>query len=1035
MCNNKHCFNQLELYTKPAKVCVGDGTQTQVLGIGNVSIISTVSGKTVKGELTKVLYVPELATNLFSIGASSELGFTAVFNKNQCSISRGKVTYLTGVRDNLNDLYTLSLETVNKPINALITKRRVTKDELHELLGHPGEGRLDTLLKNCQTIELAAEPSNNCAQCTSAKGTLSSHPSREGPKATEVGDLVHLDLVHAENKNELNCYFLLSKDEFSEFCFVHHLNNKSDVHWILAQFLIDFEFLSGKRVKATQSDNGSEFLNRNVKLLLLKENIKHLTSSPYTPQQNGVAERAVRTINTMARALLAGSNLPIQAHRYAVETACYLNNRLPTKRDPITPFQRLTNREPDYSHLIKFGTEAHAIINYRRLDRYEPRTQEGFIVGYTQRRNTYKILLKPDNNIIETSDFIISPHIRRPTNDTNTKLNPNHPIDQQSQTLQLSLTKPESPRENLDVYPRTSSPNNQTQRLITSDELDSFFENINSLQLDDQQTDKNQHNTAPIEQPKTNKLGQILITGERLMQFFRQYLLNDSPARNNHDTYNKSRPHVDNTNPIPDFTQPLLISSDELINTRYHPSTTQTTQSVSQDIVNPESRSLPQEENTEEQFSDYLPSEAPSTLDETQNRSGGNLVANHVDSPNNSHHAMFTTVNNIAPNSYSEAISGPHARYWSKAIDEELEALTSNNTWQEVDRPGNRNTLSTKWVFTTKPDLDGHICRFKARLVAKGFQQRPGIDFHQTYSPVCKFDSIRVLLAIAAAKRLAISQFDVTTAFLYGNIDEEIYIEAPEGISIRDNRVLKLKKALYGLKQAPKLWYDTFSLALKHLNFVPTKKDACVFTNQKQGAYLILYVDDGLVFSHQESINKTILQELNNKFKIKTVLSNQFLGMELQINEDMIRMNQKRFIKDILERFHMEDSNPVSNPMLSISSLANDTSSPTKAPYREATGALQYLAQGSRPDILFAVNNLSKYNDQPTEGRWSALKRVFKYIKATSSYELQFKPSTLKIEAYSDANWATDTTNRRSTSGVIILLGGAPVAYASRQQQ
>lgn len=199
---------------------------------------------------------------------------------------------------------------------------------------------------------------------------------------------------------------------------------------------------------------------------------------------------------------------------------------------------------------------------------------------------------------------------------------------------------------------------------------------------------------------------------------------------------------------------------------------------------------------------------------------------------------------------------------------------------------------------------------------------------------------------------------------------------------------MRLKKALYGLKQAPKLWYDTFSHALGALGFQPSEKDACVYVNRGQMIYVILYVDDGLVISKDIKTNLHILDELNMRFGFMKFATNQFLGMELKVEDDIIKVNQKRFIKDLVARFRLEESNHMSSPMHSVTGLIYDTSAPTKAPYREATGAMQYPAQGSRPDILFAVNHLSKYNDCPTEGRWTAPKRVIKYVLSTSNYEI-----------------------------------------------
>lgn len=235
-------------------------------------------------------------------------------------------------------------------------------------------------------------------------------------------------------------------------------------------------------------------------------------------------------------------------------------------------------------------------------------------------------------------------------------------------------------------------------------------------------------------------------------------------------------------------------------------------------------------------------------------------------------------------------------------------------------------------------------------------------------------ESIRVLIALAAIKQLEWIQFDVTTAFLNGDIEENIFVEAPKGIKIQTDECLQLKKALYGLKQAPRAWSSKFNTALLKLGFVPTLSDPCVYPNQEQNMYLGTYVDDGIVLGDTKQKCLEFVARLNNEFKTNIVEGSIFLGIEINRKMGAIEMRQGRYILDTLERFNQQDSKPVSAPCIDFKSLmAPDDSKTVDAPYREAVGSLLYLALNTRPDILFVTIQLSRFNSAPKEKHWRAV--------------------------------------------------------------
>ncbi|GJS58887.1 retrovirus-related pol polyprotein from transposon TNT 1-94 [Tanacetum coccineum] len=226
-----------------------------------------------------------------------------------------------------------------------------------------------------------------------------------------------------------------------------------------------------------------------------------------------------------------------------------------------------------------------------------------------------------------------------------------------------------------------------------------------------------------------------------------------------------------------------------------------------------------------------------------------------------------------APKTYKEAITSRNSAFWKEAIDDEMDSLVSNNTWELSDLPPGSKAIGCRWVFRIKYHTDGSIQTFKARLVIQGFSQRQGVDYFDTYAPVARITSIRVLFALASIYNLPIHQMDVKTAFLNGDLDEEVYMKQPEGFVLpgHENKVCKLKKSLYGLKQAPKQWHDKFDKSILSNGFTHNSSDRCIYSKfiKDYGVILCLYVDDILIVgTNMKCINET-KKFLSTCFQIK----------------------------------------------------------------------------------------------------------------------------------------------------------------------
>lgn len=390
----------------------------------------------------------------------------------------------------------------------------------------------------------------------------------------------------------------------------------------------------------------------------------------------------------------------------------------------------------------------------------------------------------------------------------------------------------------------------------------------------------------------------------------------------------------------------------------------------------------------------------------------------------------------VLPSSFDEAMRSSQKNEWSEAIKEELSAHDENQTWTPVKRAGQR-TLTTKWVFSIKRDVDGKINRYKARLCARGFNQVPGIDYQQIFSPTTRYDSIRIIFSIAAKYNLEIQQFDVKTAFLNGDLEEEIYVEIPDGVLVDKSNVLKLNRSLYGLKQASRCWNKKFTEFLKSYGFVQSQADYCVYVRNVENikVILIIYVDDALIISSSKKIIKDIISFLKQAFKIKELNLSYFVGIEVLKFDNCICLHQREYIEQIVKIFNMSECNPASTPAdpnVVISKSLEDST--VNFPYREAIGSLLFLCSVSRPDISFAVNMLSRYINNPNQEHVVALKRVIRYLKNTKNVCIRYGESSDLI-GYSDADFAGDVDTRKSTTGYIFLMNGGPVTWLSQKQK
>lgn len=392
------------------------------------------------------------------------------------------------------------------------------------------------------------------------------------------------------------------------------------------------------------------------------------------------------------------------------------------------------------------------------------------------------------------------------------------------------------------------------------------------------------------------------------------------------------------------------------------------------------------------------------------------------------------------PKTYEEAIKSKDSEKWLTAMQDEYDSLIENETWTLVEKPANQKLIDNRWVFKVKQNPDESIDRYKARLVGRGFTQEYGIDYSETFSPVVRFTSLRAILSIAASEGMHITQFDVKTAFLNGELNETVYMEQPIGFNDNSGRVCKLQKSLYGLKQASRCWNRKFKSFIEQFGFKASDSDPCVFVSHKDNETLILaiYVDDGVVVGNNKTSVEKVIKHLAKQFEIKAMDLNCFLGFEIErLADGSIFMHQTAYAKKVLDKFRMDECYPVSIPSDPNQVLSKfDDSKQSVFPYRQLVGSLMYLAVATRPDIAYAIGSVSRYMEKPTIVHEKALKRILKYIAGTLSHGILFKRNgDHKLIGYSDADYGGEVNTRRSTSGFAFFHNENMISWNSSLQQ
>jgi hypothetical protein len=721
-------------------------------------------------------------------------------------------------------------------------------------------------------------------------------------------------------------------------------------------------------------------------------------SVPYTPEQNGAAERSGRMISERARSLILEARLPVELWPEFVQASVYLLNRTPIESlGWKTPFQKLYNRQPWLAGLRILGSLAYALIkpSLPRMAKFEPKAQKGYLVGF-EASNIYRIWMPATNRVIRSRDVRIDETQRY------------HPLPN---------------REHLQV------PEHEMQRLQHTQDLIDILHTSKDEEMEilDEGATLDQQQLTNIDIGSTSKGIQAqLVTPEATPGASPEAQLATSAA---------TPEATQEAQQLPPQAQSRATSPD----------------SEPSGGVRRSTRSRQATERAKTQPDRDLRRRAFATMNEDGSDSETDIIDPDIHPMS---HAFFTAATRRyghqddfppPPRSWKEMLVHKYATEFKAAVRVELRGLTTKHIWDEV-RPAEKVfRLPTMWVFTYKTDSDGFVTRFKARLVARGDLQ--AISKDEVKALTAAYRTFRLLCALICAFDLDVIQLDAINAFANALIDQEIYISPPSGLEVSPGVSLRLRKALYGLRKSPKLWFLEISAALKHMGYQPVPDEPCLFVHPIKLLFVFFYVDDILVIGHP-TLHKEmeeIVHKLENRFELRRLPEfNSFLNTRIVRNrkEKRLWICSDKYLDKLITQYQLEYLKPSATP-LSTQELETFEGEATESQikgYSRRVGSITYPASTARPDIAYSASKLAEFMKNPSPAHLAEVNRVISYLYDTRFLAIEYSGITpysidQALKAASDASFADDHTTRRSTQGYLIKLFNGPIAWQSTRQK
>ncbi|GAA5971198.1 hypothetical protein JCM11641_004182 [Rhodosporidiobolus odoratus] len=921
---------------EPHLVRVADSHRLTLPGYGSATLRTSLGYEI---DLPRVYLLPSAQANLVGTDDLRDIGISTLFGEGGAVLTHlSSDTVVARSVPGSNKILDLvpSDETsiVESNIARVKSQKGVDLHTWHRRFGHASKASMKALGNGEKVKGLTisgAGSEGTCEPCALSHSHRSPFPSSDR-RAKQPLDLVHMDVGFADTiaVGGETCY-LIVVDDASRAHWVFPMATKGEAYEVWQEWTRLVERQTEKRIKKIRTDNGFEFTSGRWREALKAAGIEHQLSTPYTPEQNGTAERPNRTLNEMALAMLEEAKLPKSRWTFAYRTAVYLKNRFPHAAiDGKTPFEVWNGERADVSNLRVFGSIAYVHIPKEKRTKLDAKALRGTFVGYAVSSKAWEVLL-PDGKTL-----LVSRHV---TFAERGVAGEDVPVP----------SPPDAPKEPVAEETERSEEVGEKLKEVGAEEGE--LERLPSRKIDGLDPD-------------------AILTGPRTRHSRRQADL--------------------------DLNSPPQEPSASAI---------------------------------------YIPiiaqlSDEPNGRDEWEDKAI-NVAVSLVQG---------------APRSEVEMRASPHRAEYEREKKNEISAMIEDAVFSQKKKPPGVKAVKAKFAYAEKVGASGSVERRKARFIAKGFSQRYGVDYYETFTPVAKIGTARILFAIAAKKGLVILQFDFTRAYLNAPLDEEIWVEIPEGwpFPYEEGDYLLLNRALYGLKQSGAAWNTELDETLKKKGWIRSATDVCLYTKKVNGelVYLLIYVDDGLVACSNYSIARALIDDLATTYKLK------FLGhashyLSLQIHRDpstgSISLSQKRYVRDILQRFGFDNPkySPPRTPFPSKPTGTRKSRPFDRQRYQSAIGALMYAAITTRPDIAASVSSAAQFASAPLKEDWLTVKHIFRYLAGTVDAELVYggpeENGELELEGWSDASWG-ESRDRRSTSGGAAALNGALVIWFSKKQ-
>ncbi|GJR28694.1 putative ribonuclease H-like domain-containing protein [Tanacetum coccineum] len=1063
-------------------------------GEGRITGKGTIRTPTLDFE--NVYYVKELQQfNLFSISQICDKKNRVLFTDTDCLVlskdfmlpDESMVVLRVPRKHNL---YTINLNNLSPRGNLACLVAKASVDESvkwHRRMGHVNYKNMNRLVKGNLVRGLPPKLFKNdhtCVACCKGKQHKASYKAITAVSSiSEPLQLLHMDLFGPTSIRSIDhkYYCLVITDDYSRFCWVFFLEHKDETYPILKDFINLVENQLNKKVKAIRCDNGTEFKNAHIIELCGSKGIKRDYSNARTPQQNGVAERKNRTLIEAARTMLADSKLPTMFWTEAVRTACYVLNRvLVTSPHNKTPYALLTGNIPSVSHFKPFGCHVTILNTSDHLGKFDGKADEGYIVGYSASNRAYRVYNVPNKRVEETMNLRYleeKPNVQglghewyfdldyltdtlgykrdkanqsAGTQEASTNPAGTQDADSDSECDEQVIIVPSYPSHSIqEAEPKdTSGDEVDDSPLDSAEEI--FQQELARLKGQEQRATSDAKDAEELQKrasTKTVPTGSIPVpsgdttispgdvsvptggvpvpTGSPTDSFF-----DDEPT-----TRFPSPSDLGNNEPSPGIFSSSSYDDEFGADLNNLASTVEVSPVATKRINTIHPQSLIIGDHT---------SAVQTRSKVNKTTTGESAFISYIhDQQRDNHtdfqHCLFACfLSQVEPRSVAQALEDPS---WVDAMQEEMQQFKFQNVWVLVDLPEGKYAIGTKWILKNKRDARGIVVRNKARLVAQGHRQEEGIDYDEVFAPVARIEAIRLFLAFASYMGFMVYQMDVKSAFLYGRIDEEVYVTQPKGFvdPQHPKKVYKVVKALYGLHQAPRAWYATLStFLLKHGYRRGTIDKTLFLKKHKRDIILVqVYVDDIIFGSTKKAWCDEFEALMKGEFEMSAMGElTFFLGLQVQQRPDGIFISQDKYVQEILKKFDLECVRTATTPYEAPKPKSkNEPDSPVNVHlYRSMIGSLMYLT-ASRPDIMFAVSACSRNQVTPTTSNLEAVKKIFKYLKGQPRLGLWYpRESPFVLEAYSDSDYAGANKDRKSTTGGCQFLGRRLISWQCKKQ-